>query len=175
MIDPCYALQSDAPLTTRVCSCLGRSTLILFHTEKSLDNLTCRVAVAIWVVVDLPLGVLVLVEHQATRGFDDGRLVGADKLDGSGVDRFGAFRRIARHQNRLLERGSFFLHAARVGDDDLAPIHQPDEFGVGRRCRQVNIRRGAEQVMHRPFDIGIEMNRVDPLCFWKTRREFRNG
>ena len=103
----------DAPAGERGC---GRQADIAEAEDRDAENLCCTgqllddllgsMAVTIGIVGAARLGIGPLVVEQAVGGTDDAVDIGADKLDGAGFDRFGAFGHVAHHQHRLAERGA---------------------------------------------------------------------
>src|SRR3546814_6542110 len=67
---------------------------------------------------------------------DDLRSVGADQFRRAGRHPFRAFGGFAHHQHRLAERGRFLLHAAAVGQDEMAEVQQADEMGIIQRSEE---------------------------------------
>jgi len=58
---------------------------------------------------------------------DNGIGIGTYQSHCAGFDGFGPFGRVAHHQYRFAERGSLFLYAAAVGEQQGGVLHGVDE------------------------------------------------
>ena len=87
--------------------------------------------------------------------------IGADELDGAGVDAFGAFGGVAHHEHGLAETGGFFLDAAGIGEHDAAGIHQGDEVAIVLGRDEPDVVVVAELLVDRSLDVGVEVHRID--------------
>ena len=66
------------------------------------------------------------------------------RLDGPGLDGFGPLGLVAENEHRLAERWAFFLHPARVGQDQERSPHQGHELEVADRLDQADSREPAQ-------------------------------
>ena len=81
------------------------------------------------------------------------------------VDAFGALGRVAQHEQGHAERGGFFLHPARIAEDEVGAAHRVDHRAVAERGDEANPRLVAEQGPHRrarPADWGGARRRSSP-------------
>ena len=65
---------------------------------------------------------------------------------------------LPQRQARHAQKSCFLLNAARVGDDQAAPLHQVHEGDVVERLDQAHCRKAGERFVHRPADVRVEMN-----------------
>lgn len=89
--------------------------------------------------------------------------VRAGQANGSGLDSFGPFGRVAGDEDGFSERGRFFLNASRIGDDQMGAIHEPDEGQIIKRLDQVDTLNILENGAGGALNIGVEMNGIDNL------------
>src|SRR3546814_2161130 len=64
---------------------------------------------------------------------NDPVLVRADQLRGARCHPFGPFGRLPHDQHRLSERRRLLLHAAAIGQRNMAHVEQADEMGIIQR------------------------------------------
>lgn len=85
----------------------------------------------------------------------------ADETRSADLDGFGTLGHAAHHQHRLVQGRCLLLNAIRVGQDQIAALHQMDEGDVTLRRDTMNVGETAQYLPHRAGDIGIEVDRVD--------------
>lgn len=79
------------------------------------------------------------------------------------IDRFGALGGVTGHEDGLAQAGRFFLNAARIRDNQVRAIHQPDERQVIERRDQVHIINPLQDRSRRLLDFGVQVNRIHNL------------
>ncbi|MPN34537.1 hypothetical protein SDC9_182031 [bioreactor metagenome] len=79
-----------------------------------------------------------VVVQQVRDGIDDASGVRADDGHRARRHSLGAFGDIAHHQHGLAEEWRLFLHAARIGEDDVRALHHPDEVQIVQRFDEMD-------------------------------------
>ena len=115
------------------------------------------------------------VVQQAGGIGENGLDVGADQPGRSGGDTFGALRVFAHHEHGLAERRRLFLHAAAVGQHQVAALLQIEERQVVLRLDQVDVRHVADLGRHHAPYVGVGVDGVDDLDVAARRKPLERG
>ena len=81
---------------------------------------------------------------------------------------FRPLGQLAQHQQRLAQGRRLLLDTAGIGEDQIAAAHQVDEGEVVQRLGEMDAAGLAEQLDHRPANVGIEVDRIDNLEIGET-------
>src|SRR5690348_15823175 len=104
------------------------------------DDAFARLSIAIR-IVNCGHGIIVAgVFDQSHSRRDDGVGIGADELDGAGRHRFRPFGDRPHHEHRLAQRRGLLLHAATVGQDEIALGLRIYKIEVIQRLDQFHVR-----------------------------------
>ncbi len=82
---------------------------------------------------------------------------------GPRIDRFGAFGGVAGDEDGFAEAWRLFLNTARIRDDQMRAVHQPDERQVIQRRDQMHIFNALENRGRRLLDFRVQVDRIDDL------------
>lgn len=107
------------------------------------------------------LGMRCRIVEQPGGRRDDPIGIGADERQIAAGERFGALGGIAEHQCRYTERGSFFLNAATVGEDQPRRHHDLNGFSITQRSRQRDRRVLAKTRPHDGPNRRVKMDRAE--------------
>lgn len=127
--------------------------------------------------------VVSLVRKEPAYLADDEVVVGADELDGAGVEGFRALGGAAHHEHRFAETRRLLLDAAGVSEDEGGFLHEVDKLEVLERLDEVEVvvcgEVVAEYLVDRSADVGVEVHRVDEVhvreCFGEVLHRSDHG
>lgn len=142
---------------------MGTSVVRGSDGEQGLTDALASLSVSVGVVGMRHLLVLLVVVEQGFGMADDGLGIGPHQPHSACGDGFGTFGGVSHHKHGLAKRWGFLLHPSRVGQDQVALVHEVHKGLVVQRCNQVHSGVIRQDAVYRFLHLGVQVHRVNDL------------